>query len=625
MAKAVPLTRGMASDCATGARRRLLPARFDDGLEAKFIAEYREAALAPASYAALAAALVFLAFLLVALLGERSSAFGLGATIRFVLIVVLLLTAVTIRFAGEFARENYVWITGAASLVALGGTVLLLSVGPDGTPHGITGASPAVVFGLFLHYAFLRLPVLVAAIIGGTVSVANVVWAAPMVVGGSADIRALLYLLFANVAGVVVCAALESRERELFIQRRRAEAAQAELKERARAAEEAHMEKTRLLAAVSHDLRQPMMAARAYLGTLSGRLRRGDTVQAQRQAALLGQSIDLLGATLDHLLTAARYDSGTEPIRIESVELGPILQRLRETFSAEAAARGIELRIRIPERRLVVVTDATAVWRVLMNLVSNGIKFTQGNGTPGRGVLVKVRLAGGTCRIDVVDTGIGIEKRHLEDIWHPYFQVANSERNRERGLGLGLFLVHRALGHLPQHSLELDSRPGRGSRFTLRLPGLWFNQPKMSMGDGVALRDEDLEVLVGGYVLLLEDDRDARHALEALLSEWGIVYSSGATLQELIANSDDAGRSVDALITDYRLPEGMTGLDCIAALRERYEACIPAILVTGESDLLSVERRLPTSTKLLQKPFDATALAVPLLDAIREARRVEGL
>jgi DNA-binding NtrC family response regulator len=126
-------------------------------------------------------------------------------------------------------------------------------------------------------------------------------------------------------------------------------------------------------------------------------------------------------------------------------------------------------------------------------------------------------------------------------------------------------------------------------------------------------------------VLLLEDDRDARHALEALLSEWGIVYSSGATLQELIANSDDAGRSVDALITDYRLPEGMTGLDCIAALRERYEACIPAILVTGESDLLSVERRLPTSTKLLQKPFDATALAVPLLDAIREARRVEGL
>lgn len=437
--------------------------------------------------------------------------------------------------------------------------------------------------------------------------------------------RALLYLLFANLAGVVICAAIESRERELFIQRRRAEAAQAELKERARAAEEAHMEKTRLLAAVSHDLRQPMTAARAYMATLTTRLRHGDTAQAERHVTLLGQSIDMLSATLDHLLTAARYDSGTEPIRIESVELGPIIHRLREAFSEEAAARGIELRIRVPERRLVVVTDATALWRVLMNLVSNGIKFTQGDGRPGRGVLVKVRLDAGVCRIDVVDTGIGIDRRHIDDIWQPYFQVANSERNRERGLGLGLFLVNRALGQLPNHSLELNSRPGRGSRFTLRLPGTWFNQPRTSIADGPQVSDEDLEVLGGGYVLLLEDDRDARHALEALLSEWGIVYSSGATLEELLENAEDAGRSVDALITDYRLPGGITGLDCISEVRARHESCIPAIVITGESNLLSVERRLPANAKLLQKPFDAAALAVPLIDAMREARRVEGL
>jgi CheY-like chemotaxis protein len=225
----------------------------------------------------------------------------------------------------------------------------------------------------------------------------------------------------------------------------------------------------------------------------------------------------------------------------------------------------------------------------------------------------------------VVDTGIGISKEHLESIWQPYFQVANSERNRERGLGLGLFLVHRALDHLPGHSLELRSRPGRGSRFTLRLPGSWFNRPEVEPTRSSTLTDEELDALSGGYVLLLEDDREARHALQELLSDWGLVFASGATLEELIADADDGGRIADALITDYRLPGGRTGVDCIAALRERFDAPIPAVVITGESDLAAVRSRLPAGAKLLQKPFDPAALARPLLDAVRAARRIEDL
>jgi len=592
-------------------------------VDAGFLAEYRSGALGTAFYAAIAAALVFVAFLTISLLTEEPSA--LATFIRLILVAVLLAIAAAIRFAPDFAREQYTLLTGGASAVALGGTVLLLSIGPEGTPHSHAGAAPAILFGLFLHYAFLRLPVAVAAGIGISVSAANILWGAPMVVGGNAGARAVLYLVFANVAGMLICRSLESRERELFAQRRRAEAAQTALKERARAAEEAHMEKTRLLAAVSHDLRQPMMAARAYLGTLTSRLRRGDTVQAERQAGLLGESIDMLGATLDHLLTAARYDSGAEPIRIELVELGPILQRLRETFAADAAAKGIELRIRVPERRIAVTTDAMALWRVLMNLVSNGVKFTQGHGRPGRGVLVSVRLRGQTCQIDVVDTGIGIPERHLEEIWQPYFQVANAERNRERGLGLGLFLVRRALDHLPGHALALRSCPGRGSRFTLRLPGHWLNRPEASFGRRAALGDDDYETLRGGYVLVLEDDRDARRALQELLWEWGIVFSSGATLDELLRDGESAGRPVDAIVSDYRLPGELSGIDCIVALRERLGSCVPAVLITGESDLQSIRRRLPAATTLVQKPFDPETLAAPLVDAIAHARRLERL
>jgi len=466
------------------------------------------------------------------------------------------------------------------------------------------------MFALILNYGFLRLPLHVVAVVGWLFSLV-IALGSPEAFSGSGQLRAVLYLLSTNVLGMLLNRSIESRERELFAERRRAEAAQAELAERARAAE---------LAAVSHDLRQPMMAARAYLGKLSRRLRHGDVEQAQRQAGLLEESVEMLGATLDHLLTAARYDSGTEPIRIELVELGPILQRLRETFAAEAAAKGLELRIRSPERRIVVTTDATALWRVLMNLVSNGIKFTPGDGRAGRGVLLRVSLHEGVCRIDIADTGIGIPQRHFEEIWQPYFQVANAERNRERGLGLGLFLVRRALDHLPGHSLDLRSLAGRGSRFTLRLPGMWFNRPDVAEASPESVAADDLEIMRGGYVLLLEDDRDARRALQELLEDWEIVSVSGATLEELLDGRDADQRVADALVTDYRLPGRLSGIDCINALRERLGVQIPAVLITGESDVQSIRRRLPAETTFLQKPFDPSLLAAPLARAIRAAR-----
>lgn len=590
--------------------------------EQGFLREFRATGVMWSLYASAATGVLLMLFLLFPALSNR---YSVGAmSVRGVMLAVLAVVALLLASKRTFTIDHYVGVVGSGCVAMLTGVALLVSVPEFESVATEFSPLPAMMFALVLSYGFLRLPLRFVACVSWTFSLGTVL-TSPLTVGGSGQLRAVVYLLSTNVLGMLLNQSIESRERELFAQRRRAEAAQAELKERARAAEEAHMEKTRLLAAVSHDLRQPMMAARAYLGALTSRLRRGDTVQAERQAGLLGESIDMLGATLDHLLTAARYDSGAEPIRIELVELGPILQRLRETFAADAAAKGIELRIRVPERRIAVMTDATALWRVLMNLVSNGVKFTQGHGRPGRGVLVSVRLRGQTCQIDVVDTGIGIPERHLEDIWQPYFQVANAERNRERGLGLGLFLVRRALDHLPGHALALRSCPGRGSRFTLRLPGHWLNRPEASYGRRAALGDDDYETLRGGYVLVLEDDRDARRALQELLSEWGIVLSSGATLDEVLRDGDSAGRPVDAIVSDYRLPGALSGIDCIVSLRERLGSCVPAVLITGESDLQSIRRRLPAATTLVQKPFEPETLAAPLVDAIAHARRLERL
>lgn len=591
--------------------------------EAVFIDEYRAGALQGALYAALSAALVYAAFLGVALFSEQHT--SLSLLVRSTLVVLLICVGVVIRTRPDFARTYYVPLTASASALALGGAVLLLSFGPYGTPNAGLGASPALMFGLFLHYSFLRLPMWAAATIGWAVSTAQVIWGAPMVIGGNASARTLLYLAFVNIAGMIICRSFETRERELFHQRRRAEAAQAELDRRARAAEEAHMEKTRLMAAVSHDLRQPMMAAVHHVSLLERRLQKRDLESAERQARALSDSVSVLAATLDHLLTAARYDSGTEPIMIESVELQPILGRLRETFESDAAARGIELRVRQPDRRLVVTTDATAFWRVLMNLVSNAIKFTDPHGRAGRGVVVRASLRDGVCRIDVADTGIGIAPEHLNAIWQPYFQVANSERSRVRGLGLGLFLVRRALDHLPNHRMQLRSRPGRGSRFSVLLPGLELGVPEFLFRGHDRIADSDLEQLRGAYVLVLEDDVHARRALEDLLSDWSVLFTSGASLVELLDVIDSQERLVDFIISDYRLAGTATGTDAIVAIREALGAQIPAVIVTGESATGPIRERLPVDTLMLQKPFEATALAIPLLEAVRSARRAERL
>lgn len=592
----------------------------DDGLE--FLEEFRTTGLRWSAYACYAASAMLLLFILVPSLSNRYSAGALW--IRIVLVIVLSVVAWLLNFRPTFAIAHYVALVALCALSVLAGVLAIMAVPSFGSVAIGFSPLPAALFALFLVYGFLRLPLGVGTALGWSFSIAVVIFV-PSEAQGAGHIRVLTYLLAANCFGMLLCRSLETRERELFHQRRRAEAAQAELDRRARAAEEAHMEKTRLMAAVSHDLRQPMMAAVHHVSLLERRLQKRDLDSAERQARALSDSVSVLAATLDHLLTAARYDSGTEPITIESVELQPILARLRETFDADAAARGIELRIRHPGRRLVVTTDATAFWRVLMNLVSNAIKFTDPHGRAGRGVVVRATLRDGVCRIDVADTGIGIAPEYLDAIWQPYFQVANSERSRVRGLGLGLFLVRRALDHLPNHRMRLRSKPGRGSRFSVFLPGLELGEPEFLFRGHDRIAESDLEQLRGAYVVVLEDDVHARRALEDLLSDWSVLFTSCASLVELLDGIDSQERLVDFIISDYRLAGTATGTDAIVAIREALGAQIPAVIVTGESATGPIRERLPVDTLMLQKPFEATALALPLLEAVRSARRAERL
>jgi signal transduction histidine kinase/ActR/RegA family two-component response regulator len=436
--------------------------------------------------------------------------------------------------------------------------------------------------------------------------------------------RLTVYLVFSNIFGMILCRLVERRERELYFQRHRAESATAIARERQERAEEADRQKTRLIAAVSHDLRQPMTAAVAHLDVMRARLQASDLEGARAPADKAVAAIAMLGSTLDHLLTAARYDSGTEALRIELVELRPLFDDLHEVHASEAFKRGVDLRFRLPRGEVLLTTDARSIHRVMSNLISNAIKFT--DASDGGGVLVAARMrSGGVCRIDVFDTGIGISDELREEIWKPYVQLNNVDRDRERGLGLGLFLVQRIVEQLEGHAVSMASRPGHGSRFTITVPAAVVERPvsPSAVPAVVPSVSLDLSSVRGAYVLLLEDDRITRNSLVDLLEEWGVIVSAAATYNELVALEADSERMVDAIVCDHRLSGGANGIDTIAALRERLGYAPHAVLITGEPDIAPLIARAGPETTVLHKPFPAVSLARPLLRAVAATRRLE--
>ncbi len=286
------------------------------------------------------------------------------------------------------------------------------------------------------------------------------------------------------------------------------------------------------------------------------------------------------------------------------------------------------MKFRLPKESFVLQTDQRSLRRILGNLLSNAIKFSEHHPDRESVVLVAARMRGDRCRIDVIDRGIGIEAESQAEIWKPYVQLNNVERDRARGLGLGLFLVQRIVEQLPGHSIEMASTPGRGSRFTLYVPGFQVkagSDPVVPSATEPVRTPVDLAPLRGAYVLLLEDDRDARLSITLLLTEWGMLVAAGATLQQVLQEHDESERLVDAIVCDYRLGGRMNGIDAIETMRSRLGYSPHAVMVTGEPDIAPLRARVGPDTTVLHKPFAPEALAVPLIAAVSAARlREEG-
>jgi signal transduction histidine kinase/CheY-like chemotaxis protein len=332
--------------------------------------------------------------------------------------------------------------------------------------------------------------------------------------------------------------------------------------------EAANAAKTRFLAAASHDLRQPVQALAMYMAALQ----REPSAPARNDLMTrMNQSLQALGSLFDVLLDVSRLDAGLVPVHPAPLRLDDLLRRLVDEYMLLAQQRNLRLRLRLPPEAAATVSDAVLLEGCLRNLLDNAIKYTARGG-----VVVRLRPNAAGWRVEVRDTGIGIDATVQAQVFHEFFQVGNEERDRSKGLGLGLSIVKRTAALLG-HPLGLRSRAGRGSCFYIDVP----RQAVMAT-DAAAVAAHGAEPTALGLIVI-DDDASVRDSLGALLERWGHRVMEGSDAPEALLQWQQLGcPAVDAAIIDLRLRGGRTGLQAIAELRAGIGAAVPALVITGD-------------------------------------------
>lgn len=365
--------------------------------------------------------------------------------------------------------------------------------------------------------------------------------------------------------------------------------------EERRRAEKASKDKSRFLAATSHDLRQPLHALDLFLGGLRNRLR----VEKNRELLLQAQaSSSALRELLNALLDISRFDAGEVHAHIEDVSLMSIFRECYAELLPTAETKGLDLRLHAcPD--YCIKTDAVLLTRMLRNLISNAVRYTSSGG-----VLIGARKRGSYIEIGVWDTGKGIGIAQQAHIFDEYYQIDNPERDREKGLGLGLAIVHR-LSQLLEHPVGLQSNLGGGSYFHISVP---FCE---NANVDLAMPEEEVyeHGLEGLFVLVIDDHQPILDGMRNLLRDWDcevLLAQSKADMFDDLKAYDYPTPNV--LLVDYRLRGNETGVEAIHAIRAYFNTEIPAILMTGDLALEVEAVALETNALFVSKPVSAKQL-----------------
>lgn len=353
-------------------------------------------------------------------------------------------------------------------------------------------------------------------------------------------------------------------------------------------AERANIAKSKFLAAASHDLRQPLHALTLFTSALQ------ETAQSEKAQKLVGQvdtSVTALKSLFDALLDISRLDAGTIQVEKTHFPLQSLLTRLANDFDPQAREKGLQLHW--PTCNFVVYTDINLFEQILRNFLSNAVRYT------GQGdIYVQCGSRDGRVYVDVTDTGIGIPPDKVQLIFDEFQQLNNPERDRSKGLGLGLAIVQRT-AQLLGHRIDVQSEPGIGSTFSILTdPGNAARvQPDVPVDCSLTSNHCD-----AALIMVIDDEYSVLEGMDSLLRLWGYEVITASDQQEALERIADEGISPDAIIADYRLRDNRTGIEAVLAIHQQYSVSIPALIVTGDIAAEQLREVHDSGLQILHKP-----------------------
>ena len=377
------------------------------------------------------------------------------------------------------------------------------------------------------------------------------------------------------------------------MQRRIGEATE-ELRLRKDEAERANVAKSRFLAAASHDLRQPMHALGLFVAQLQSQVH---TPEARHLVKQVSESVRALDGLLDGLLDISKLDAGVLAPTLSNFPIAPALQRLETDYTGPAEQKGLYLRAR--PSGLWVRTDPALLERILLNLVSNALRYTDRGG-----ILIACRIRGDRLRIEVRDSGLGIAPESQATIFQEFVQLHNPGRNRGMGLGLGLAIVKRLVTLLGL-TLDLRSAPGQGSVFAVEVPLAEAMAGSQEPAPSSSLPTNMLE---GKTVVVVDDDSLVLSSVVGLLESWGCVVLPAASGAQAVDRISRTGIKPDAILCDYRLKEPRSGVEVIRDIRELFGRGLAAALISGDTDPEVLRLARESGLALLHKPVSPAKL-----------------
>jgi signal transduction histidine kinase len=404
-----------------------------------------------------------------------------------------------------------------------------------------------------------------------------------------------------NSAALALFDVQRSMEREI-------EQATVELARKNAALEAASVAKARFLAAASHDLRQPLYALTLFSSSLAVDER--DPVRLDR-IAHIQECVEALDHLFSELLDLSRLETGAMQIEITEFPLDQVLEEVSRNFRMIAEQHGLRLIMRATD--LWVRSDRTMLARILNNLVSNALRYTNEGGVL---VVARQRLDG-TVRVDVWDTGTGIAPEHQARVFDEFYRVechSGGERDTgpHRGLGLGLATVQR-LAELLDTQVQLKSTPGRGSVFSFHLPNVPPQHIPGSRGDETPLDVSGMRVLV------IDDEPAILSGIRYLLRSWGCEVAVAEDRTQALLAAEEWPVPPDLVISDLRLRDGESGLDVLAALDDHYQRDgnlpFPRLLITGETRSDRLREIMAAKIPVLYKPVSPEQLREAMMMA----------